>query len=266
MIPKETLIAVIVALFAAVGVTFWVSSEADQTTRATSPEFGFTGALDGNCSHGGRNQNGVEVFLSMCPRSSRSPDGRWLFVNAGETSNDDEGNFPDYVFIEDSTGTRVGPVPGLSDAMPFAVFWSPRPNWLFVDHHAGSFMQTPEVFEITSTGVVKHDIFILRGQEEARKQFPCLPNLNRAWVNGNVLGWSADGRRIAWSLMTRIDVCMGPKEYGPVPKAKQVFPMVMVSDIETGEVVAGSVIVLDSDSELDFEFPKTEPYRNILKP
>jgi hypothetical protein len=150
--------------------------------------------------------------------------------------------------------------------MPFALAWSPRPNWFFVNHHAGSFMQVPEVFEITATGVVKHDKFLLGGAAEARRQFPCLAKIGFRYPNGDIVGWSQDGRKVAWVLMTRLDVCMGPADAGPVPPDKQVEPLFLISDVDTGEVMPDSVVVWTADDDAEeFSLPNTAAYRDIVR-
>lgn len=232
--------------------------------EARAQELGFTGALDFDCSHGGRTASGVEVFIVSCARAVASPDGKWRLVNTGLAEPGDSDD--DYVFVEDISGRRIGAVPGLSDAMPFAVFWSPRPGWFFVDHHAGSFMQVPEAYEITPRGVTRREGFLLAGQDAARDRFPCLPELDREWANGNVLGWSRDGRRLAWVLRTRIDVCVDPDHAGPIPADRVVHPLMMVSDLDSGRVIDGSVVVLDDEEADDFAFPRTAPYRAIVTP
>jgi hypothetical protein len=261
------LAAVGLAAFAGLWPTREAAGPVEQRPSAEPSEtakLGFTGALDRDCKHAGRSAGGVEVFLSMCPRSAVSPDGRWRLVLVGEPETH-VGPVPDYVFVEEaSSGRRIGAVPGLSDGMPFSMFWSPQRDWFFVDHHVGSFMQVPEVFEIRADRIEKND-FLQAGMREARKRFPCLPTSD-GWAAGNVMGWSADGRRMAWMLRTRIDVCMGPGDSGSIPRDKQVDPLMMVSDLASGGVVPGSVVFVSDRMLEKFEFPDTAAYRDIRRP
>jgi hypothetical protein len=115
------------------------------------------------------------------------------------------------IFIEDSDGNPIGPVPDLADGMPYVLVWSPRADWFLVSHHVGSFMDRPEVFEITPAGIVKHDQFAHAAAVEARRLYPCMPevdSLQRDWLHGWTYGWSRDGTKIAWRFTTRLDICL----------------------------------------------------------
>jgi hypothetical protein len=248
------------------------SDQAD-TSASDASEPGYTGALDDDCSHDGTGKDGLEVFIVYCPREARSPDGRLRIIHRGVRPVEDDGReaSSDYVFVEDADGRRIGPMPGLSDAMPFALRWSPRAGRIFVNHHVGSFMGTPEVYDVTASGVVRQDAFKLAAVDAAIKAFPCLARLRGLdLATGGIFGWSDDGRYLAWILVTRTDVCVSPEHSGAIPPELSVDPMLMISDLDTGAIVPGSFRVLDDDQAEDdqaegFKLPGDGPYQLITQ-
>lgn len=243
-------------------------SEQDDTLANEASEPGYTGALDGDCSHDGTRTDGLEVFIAYCPREARSPDGQLRIVHLGVRPEEDDGRevFSDYVFIEDAGGRRIGPMPGLSDAMPFALQWSPRAGRIFVTHHVGSFMGTPEVYEVTAGRVVRQDAFKLAAVDAAIAAFPCLARYRGLGLaTGGIAGWSDDGRYLAWVFQTRTDMCMWPDQTGAVPPDLRVQPILMISDLDTGAVVPGSFRVLDDDQAEGFNLPGDGPYQRITQ-
>ena len=210
-------------------------------------------ALDADCAHSGELAGGGVQFMTLCPASSASPDTRWRLVMGKETEAGAS------VSIEEVGGSARFPVPDLSDGMPFVLMWSPRSNWFLVNHHVGSFMDRPEVYEITDRGVIAHDRFRMEGLRLAQRKFACLPRIERDWASGSAIRWSRDGRRVAWIFITRTDICRG--EYGgkAVSDAEQWRPFLMISDVESGAIVPGSVRIME---DLDkFEMPNDGPYR-----
>lgn len=214
------------------------------------------GSLDDNCNNSGANPDGGTQFILTCPQASSSPDGRWKLVQTPPVG--PEENYS--VLIETHDGRRVGAVPDLNDHMPFVLYWSPRPDWFLVNHWQGSGLQRPRVFQIAGDRVIEHDAFLKRGEDKARELSPCLPPAKAwLWVTGDGLRWSKDGRRLAWAFDTRPDMCFSEAErIGPVPPARQWKPFAMISDVETGAIVDGSVRLLPSDAKWDF--PADGPY------
>lgn len=211
-----------------------------------------TGAIDGDCGHSGKNPNGTFQFMAPCPTSFASPDGRWSLSMGEET---DQGA---PVTLLKGDGSKFASIPQLSDDMPFQVLWSPRPNWFLVSHHVGSFMDRPEVYEITEHGVVSHDEFRRQGLRLAQRHFPCLPQQRGDWANGVTIGLSRDGRRLAWVFVTRTDMCS--EEWGgkTVPIDRNWKNILMISDVVTGEIVPGSVHLIESLDKI--ELPRDAMY------
>ncbi len=73
-------------------------------------------------------------------------------------------------------------------------------------------------------------------------------------------GWSSDGSRLAWIMQTRIDVCMDEGQTGPVLPHQVVHPVLLISDLDTGEVIEGSVVVVEGD---EFTMPTDGLYADI---
>ncbi|MBA4043978.1 MAG: hypothetical protein C0471_06105 [Erythrobacter sp.] len=169
-------------------------------------------------------------------------------------------------FVEDADGRRIGPMPGLSDAMPFGLRWSPRAGRVFVIHHVGSFMGTPEVYDVTADGVVRRDAFKLTAVDAAIAAFPCLSRYRGLGLAaGGIAGWSEDARYLAWVFETRLDVCLPPEHTGAVPPELTVEPMLMISDLDTGAIVPGSFRVLDDYQAEVFRLPEDGPYQRITQ-
>jgi hypothetical protein len=207
-----------------------------------------TGALDPDCSHSGKNPDGGFQFMVPCPASSTSPDGKWKLVIGKEGPAEGSGAS---VTLQRADGSHLASVSELTDAMPFVLYWLPRPNWFLVSHHVGSFMDRPEVYEIGPNRVILHDL-TRAAAREAKRISPCLRNVKWDFVHGNPHGWSSDGKKIAWGFTTRTDACMSADEYGPVSKEDQWKPFWMISDAETGEIIPGSVRVHEGDGRAQF--------------
>ncbi|HMO75214.1 MAG TPA: hypothetical protein PKD48_07700 [Sphingopyxis sp.] len=81
-------------------------------------------------------------------------------------------------------------------------------------------------------------------------------------ASGSGLKWSRDGRRLAWVYTTRPDMCVFYGDMsGPIPADKQWKPFLMISDVETGDVVEDSVRLLPDDGKWDF--PTDGPYADF---
>jgi hypothetical protein len=213
-----------------------------------------TGALDADCRHSGVNPDGGVQFILTCPQKSTSPDGRWTLVQTPAAGPEESYE----VYIVASDGTKMGNVPGLNDGMPFDLHWSPRPNWFFLNHHVGSFLDRPEVYEITRGAVVERPAMTLSGLKQARRISPCLPNPSWNWATGRAYGWSGDGGKIAWLFTTRPDACVGLDHEGEIPREKRWKSFFMISDAETGAVVPGSIRI--DEAEGSAELPNDGPY------
>jgi|SRR6185369_15990804 len=205
-----------------------------------------TGALDQNCDHSGKNPDGGYQFIIGCPVTVTSPDGEWKLLLGKETP---ESFAP--VTVLRSDGSVVASVSALADGMPFVLYWLPRPNWFLVNHHVGSFMDRPEVYEIAGGRVILHDL-TAGAAKEAKRISPCLRRVKWNFVQGDAVGWSNDGKRIAWYFETRPDACMGPDEFGPVPPNEWWKSFWMISDAETGAVLADSIRIIPDDKPAHF--------------
>jgi hypothetical protein len=224
-----------------------------------------TGLRDGCGAPSGHIVGGFD-FSPGCVANMVSPDGRWRWVQTEFSGTDERYS----VSIVDNAGVSRGEVADLADGMPYTLLWSPRPNWFFVNHHRGSFMRQPRVFEITTQGVKEHHAFLLAGQRQAIRSNPCLgdgsfeANWGRPrqpyWASGEAYRWSSDGRRLLWQFQTRIDACVERDETGPIDPDDQWNPVWMISDVETGVVDPASVrVIRDGDNA----FPTDGPYADF---
>jgi len=218
-----------------------------------------TGALDGDCKHAGVNPDGGVQFISTCPQRSTSPDRRWTLVQTPAVGSEEA--YEVYILAND--GAKVSGVPGLNDGMPFDLHWSPRPNWFFVNHHVGSFLDQPEIYEIVDGAVVRRAETSKEGLKQAQRISPCLRNLNWDWATGLAYGWSSDGRKIAWLFTTRPDACVGLDHEGEIPPEKRWKSFYMISDAETGAIVPGSIRI--DESEGPAVLPKDGPYAEFQR-
>jgi hypothetical protein len=250
-------VAVIVATLIAIGITLTVAGLTSSDTARSAFNLG-----DG-CGEPSAHIIGGFDFSPGCAANMPSPNGRWRWVQT-EMS----GKYELYsISITDMQGRTIGEVPELADVMPYTLLWSPRPNWFVVNHHRGSFMRQPRVFEITAGGVVERHALIEEGQRVAIRANLCLgdgsfeANWGRSrqshWANGEAYRWSRDGRRLLWQFQTRIDACMERDETGPVQPGDQWHPIWMISDVETGVASPDSIRVIRGS---DNSFPSDGPY------
>lgn len=145
--------------------------------------------------------------------------------------------------------------------MPFVLRWSPRRDWFLINHWLGSGLEQPRVFRITPSGVAEHRDHLRAGLIQAHRISPCLP-IDKMEASGSGLKWSRDGRRLAWVYTTRPDMCVFYGDMsGPIPADKQWKPFLMISDVETGDVVEDSVRLLPDDGKWDF--PTDGPYADF---
>ena len=168
------------------------------------------------------------------------------------------------VTLQRGDGTHFASIPQLSDSMPFEVYWSPRPNWFLVSHHVGSFMDRPEIYEITKHGVVSHDEFRRQGLRLAQRRFPCLPQNHGDWASGVTIGLSKDGRRLAWVFVTRTDMCSEDWGGKTVPFKDNWKNFLMISDVDSGKIVPGSVHYFEDPDH--FKIPRDPLYDDIQYP
>jgi hypothetical protein len=233
---------------------------ADKNASAKGPVHYAGNALQQDCEDAGAEVEGTVQFIAECPLRSSSPDRQWTLV---QTSSDQQGNYHD--FIEDARGQAVGEVPGLNDDMPFVLVWSPRKEWFAVQHHVGSFMDVPEIFQITPRGVIKRDEFAHAAQARAHNMYPCLPSDGKdIWLAGSIFKLSRDGAKLAWAFTTRPNMCNFD---GPPKSQEEQMPwhsFLMISDLDTGEIVRGSVRVLpDNKAFAEIRLPTNGPYKDF---
>jgi len=212
--------------------------------------FAQVGALQTDCKLGGPIGKTGFQFVATCPGRATSPNKRFAIVQHAYT----EVQLP--IELQDARGRVLAKIPRLTDDMPFAVFWSPRPNWFFVNHHVGSFMDRPEVYEIKAGHVLQHQGITREGRRQAIRISPCLRKVDPDFVMGDAIGWSHDGKRIAWYFETNTDACMGPQETGPVPFKEQWKAFWMISDAATGAIMPGSIRIIPEDKAAYFPSDK----------
>lgn len=249
-------IAVVAATLIAIGTAMGVSLSGESVTDDPNEWHVATGALDGDCAHSGANPDGGVQFISTCPQSSTSIDGLWTLVQTPAVGPEESYD----VFLQAKDGRRIGLMPDLNDGMPFVLYWSPRRDWFLINHWQGSGLQLPRLFEITPQGVVEHGRHLQTAAAKAREISPCLP-AGHHWVTGDGLKWSKDGSRIAWIFRTRHDMCVFFANDGrPIPPDKRWKPFLMISDVESGVIVPGSVRLLGGEN---FTFPTDGPFANF---
>ena len=245
-------LALVVATLVAIATALGVSMSGREARSRIS-----LGALDDDCANSGLNPDGSVQFILTCPQSSRSPDGRWRLVQTPAVGPEEAYE----VFVKSESGRVIGRIPGLNDAMPFVLRWSPRSGWFLINHYVGSGLERPRVFAITPSGIVEHRRHLQRGLTKAHAISPCLP-IEKMGATGTGLRWSHDGRRLAWVFSTRPDMCVFYGDMsGPIPPSKQWKPFVMISDVETGAIILGSVRLLSRGG--DWRLPTDGPYRDF---
>jgi hypothetical protein len=228
------------------------SRGADQPTKTDARAAPL--ALETNCQHAGSQRDGTVQFIPTCPERAVRPDKRWTLVQTEAV-----GKAETYrVYIADQLGKSIGDVSGLSDYMPFMLYWSPRPNWFAVSHHVGSFLDQPEVYEITPLGPIRRDAFRMKASDEIRRRYPCLGS-GVDWLQGGIIRWSPDGRRIAWFFTTSLYAC-GPDRPDAFNSGPGWESLMLVSDAETGEIVPESIRLLSDKDFPELRLPNDGPY------
>ncbi|MBL0917024.1 MAG: hypothetical protein IBJ13_16450 [Sphingopyxis sp.] len=243
--------AVVTATLIAIAVALGIAMPGDVDPSVIAP------SSDVGCANSGRDSGGGIQFILTCPQSSLSPDGQWRLVQTPAIGSEESYD----VLIERTGSSRRFSIPGINDGMPFVLYWSPRRDWFLINHYAGSGLERPRVFEMTSSGVVEHRRHLKAGLTKAHTISPCLP-VEKMEATGSGLKWSRDGRRLAWVFTTRPDMCVfyGGMS-GPIPPAKQWKPFMMISDVRTGEIAEDSIRLLSGDGKLDV--PTDGPYRDF---
>jgi len=248
----ETL-AVVAATLIALGVALGVS--VSEETRDDDAEIIISAH---NCRGAGPQADGSVRFQPPCPISTPSPDGRWTIIQTPPTGGEEEIY---NVLVKDPDGRTLGSIPDANDGMPLTLRWSPRRDWFLINHYRGSGLEQPRVFQITLSGVVEHRRHLEVGLAQAHRISRCLP-VDKIEASGSGLKWSRDGRRLAWAYVTRPDMCVFYGDMsGPIPADKQWKPFLMISDVDTGAVVADSIRLLPDDGKWDF--PTDGPYADF---
>lgn len=218
--------------------------------------FAQLGALQTDCKLGGPIGTVGYQFVATCAGRALSPDKRFAIVQHAYTTTQRP------IELQDWRGRVLAKIPSLSDDMPFAVLWSPRPRWFVVNHHVGSFQDRPEVYEIAGDRVIRHGGITREARKQAIHLSPCLRKVRWDFVRGDVMAWSRDGKRIVRAFTTDTDACMGPKGLGPVPRKEQWKAFWMISDAATGLVLPGSIRIIPDDKTQYFPSDKLyAPYR-----
>ncbi|MFL6846721.1 MAG: hypothetical protein ACJ8ER_17790 [Allosphingosinicella sp.] len=190
------------------------------------------GALDTDCGHVGPDGDGYQ-FIATCAGKAVSPEGRWAVVTeAGE-----EGSAK----LQNRHGRVEDELTALSDAMPFVLFWSPRPGWFFVNHYVGSDQDRLRVFEIVNGTAVERSSVFASAIKVAISRYPCLAR--EASMAASGWRWSRGGRRIAMIVYTAPAACHvegPPGEWHPKGDWE---PLWMIGDVETGRIDPASVRV-----------------------
>ena len=199
------------------------------------------GALQTDCHLGGSIGKRGYQFVATCAGRTVSPDKRFAIIQHAYTTTQRP------IELQDAHGRVVTRIRPLTDDMPFAVFWSPNSRWFLVNHHVGSFQDRPEVYEIKGSRVVQHKRITWQARKQAIRISPCLRKLKWDFVRGDAVGWSRDGKKLAWYFETDTDACMGPREVGPVPRNEQWKAFWMISDAATGTIVPGSIRIIPED-------------------
>jgi hypothetical protein len=210
------------------------------------------GAFQTDCQLGGAGGHKSYQFVATCAGRAASPNKQFAIVQRAYEDRQPA------IELQDRRGRKITEIKQLTDDMPFAVFWSPDSRWFLVNHHVGSFMDRPEVYEVAEGKVVSHDRFRHIGQRLAQRLFPCLPQTSTDWASGSAVGWSKDGSRIAWVFITRTDMCNEMWGGKSVPDERSWRPVWMISEIPSGRIVPGSVHVDRSDGPL--ELPRDHRY------
>ena len=192
------------------------------------------GALDTDCSHVADGLGGPGYqFIATCTGRSESPDRRFAVVRRGG----EQGG----VILSDQAGRLLVEIPSLNDAMPFTLFWSPRPAWFFANHYLGSGQERLRVFEIVGGNAIERSAVFAEATREIVRRYPCLGR--DASIAASGWRWSRDGRRIAMIVYTRPDACGRWGENGEWRTGPDWDPLWMIGDVETGRIDPASVRV-----------------------
>lgn len=255
MIKRQTMLAILLLIGAC--------SDAKGLDQQKVAQVHFAGtAFEDDCASARPNKDGTVQFMVPCPESAMSPDGKWRLVQTKAVGENEVYR----VYVAGAGGKELGEVPGLNDGMPFVLWWSPRKDWFAVQHHIGSFMDVPEIFQITAGGVIERDQFAHAAQAKAHEMYPCLPpDRKDIWLAGSIFSLSRSGDRLAWAFTTRPDACAPPGYVGSLDKPEwRWHSFLMISNLDTGKIVPGSVRVLDDDKPFaDEKLPRDGPYENF---
>jgi hypothetical protein len=202
------------------------------------------GALDMDCSHGGRQPEGGYQFLSPCEGLAPSPDGAFAVARKKE----------DGVVLVDARGRAQDDITALNDAMPFVVFWAPNSRWFFVNHYLGSDLERLRVFEIVNRVAIERSAVFAEATRVMLRHYPCLG------IQGTIVAsgwrWSRDSRRIALVAYARPDACVVERRPGVWRPAGDWEALWMIGDVESGRIDPASVRVRKDAGP----FPKDGPY------
>jgi hypothetical protein len=184
-------------------------------------------------------------FHPPCAGRAVAPNGRWAVEVVAGTGR---------VQLSGPEGQLLDEIPGLADAMPFVVYWSPRSDWFFANHYLGSGLEQLRIFQIVNRSVIERSSVYAYATDEMVSRFPCLGRAATVVASG--LRWSRDGRRIALTAYARPDACLVEREGAWVAHG-QWEPLWMIGDVESGHIDGSSVRVRPDGGP---ELPTDGPY------
>jgi len=230
---------------AAAGIALLVAQAGPAPAPPAEPRIVPGGALDRDCSHVADGLGGPGYrFISGCPGRAASPDGRFAVSLSPQ-----EG-----AKLVDASGTLLGDIPNLSDAMPFVIFWSPRSNWFFANHYLGSGLERLRVFEIVNRTAIERSSMFAAATREMIAHYPCLGR-HASVVVASGWRWSRDGRRIAMAVYARPDSChaeVAPGLWEPQGRWETLW---MIGDAESGQIDPASVRVRTDSGPMPSDGP-----------
>lgn len=145
------------------------------------------------------------------------------------------------MFLADRAGEELDELRSLADAMPFVLFWSPRPGWFFANHYLGSSQDRLRVFQIVNRTAIERSSVFAEATRLMVRRYPCLGSTATVVASG--WRWSRNGRRIALIVYTRPDACGERDEHGNRKTEPGWEPLWMIGDAETGRIDPASVRV-----------------------
>lgn len=200
-----------------------------QTTPAQRSDRGR--AAEPDCSAVGREPGAsAYTFQSPCAGRSIAPNGRWgveMIARTGE------------VRLAGPDGLTIDDIASLADGMPFVLEWSPRSDWIFVNHAVGRGEERLRLFQIVNGSVVERSALFAEASREMVRRYPCLGRAGAVRVSGR--RWSADGGRVALVAYAPTDACLVRRGAGDFAVEGEWQPLWMIGEAESGQIDPDSV-------------------------